>query len=647
MKLSEMGQSEKGSVPRAAEWLETDGLGGFASGTVGGIRTRRYHALLLTASTPPTGRFVLVNGLDAWLETPGGTYPLSSHLYPPDVVYPDGAKRIDDFTTDPWPRWTFLLDDGSRLEHDILVARGSPAVILGWRLPKKKADIRLHVRLFFSGRDYHELQRENPAFRFDADSSDGRVGWQPYDGVPGVAAFSNGVYEHRPEWYRDFLYEEERARGLDYLEDLATPGVFHFDLSSGEALLVLAVAGSEPPALGKGTLATAVKNIRAAERLRRGRFADGLERSADAYIVKRGEGSSVVAGYPWFTDWGRDTFIALRGLCLACGKLDLARTILLTWAGTVSEGMLPNRFPDHGHEAEYNAVDASLWFIIAVHDYFRSLEAHKKKATRKDQKLLWDAVDAILDGYTQGTRFGIHADSDGLLAAGQADVALTWMDAKVDGSVVAPRTGKPVEVQALWLNALWLRDRQEMYERGLESFRTRFWNEHGGFLYDVVDCQHQAGTVDTSFRPNQIFAVGGLPQVLLDKEQARKVVDMVEARLLTPLGLRSLAPGEGGYAPHYEGGARQRDHAYHQGTVWPWLTGPFVEAWLQVRGNTAKARKEARKRFLEPLLAHLGEAGLGHVSEIADAEPPHTPRGCPFMAWSLGELIRLNKVVLR
>jgi predicted glycogen debranching enzyme len=296
-------------------------------------------------------------------------------------------------------------------------------------------------------------------------------------------------------------------------------------------------------------------------------------------------------------------------------------------------------------------VDASLWYVIAAHEFLQAVKNGRRKLTAGDRRALAQAVEAILAGYARGTRFGIRAGEDGLLAAGMPGTQLTWMDAKVGDWVVSPRIGKAVEVQALWLNALWAGGQfsarwKEMLQRGLESFRARFWNAAGGFLYDVVDADHEPGKVDASFRPNQIFAVGGLPVPLLEGEQAFKVVSAVESRLWTPLGLRSLAPGEPGYAPRYEGGVRERDGAYHQGTVWPWLLGPFVEAWVRVRGGSEEAKREARRKFFEPLLRHLDEAGLGHVSEIADAEPPHTPRGCPFQAWSLAEMIRLDRVVL-
>ena len=639
-----------------AEWLQPDGLGGFASGTVDGIRTRRYHAVLLAARTPPTGRVVLVNGLEAWLETPNGRYALSSQRYAPDVVYPDGKGRIAGFAATPWPSWTFRLEHGVEVQQELVAARGTPLVALRWHLvreTKPAGPATLIVRPLLSGRDAHSTHRENPAFSFDAIVKGDRVSWQPYASLPRIVSRTNGRYAHDPVWYRDFLYEEEQARGLDYIEDLGSPGCLDWDLAAGEAVWIVGaeIDGIDPHAdLAARDAPTACAEMYAAERSRQASFATPLHRAADAYIVARGSGRTIVAGYPWFTDWGRDTFIALRGLCIAAGRPTVAKDILVAWAGQLSEGMLPNLFPEQGTAPEFNSVDASLWYVIAVGDLLTEASA---PVSVRDRRTLRDAVQAILDGYARGTRYGIRADDDGLLAAGEPGVQLTWMDAKVGDWVVTPRIGKPVEVQALWLNALAIgaalaKDAHwaKLYSRGAESFRDRFWHSAGGYLYDVIDVNHQPGAVDASFRPNQIFAVGGLPQALLDGLQARQVVDAVEARLWTPLGLRTLAPGEPGYSPTYEGDVRSRDAAYHQGTVWPWLLGSFADAWVRVRGSTATTRRDARVLFLEPLLRHLGEAGLGHVSEIADAEPPHTPRGCPFQAWSVGETLRLAEVVL-
>jgi predicted glycogen debranching enzyme len=633
------------------EWLEADGLGGFASGASTGIRTRRYHALLLIATTPPTGRVVLVNGFDAWVETANGTFSLSSQCYAPDVIGGDGAQRIEAFGWEPWPQWIFKLEDGTRIELEILAIKGEPTTCLSWKLLGPPKDVKLHVRPFLSGRDYHSLHKGNPGFRFDAEIRPDRVSWQPYRDVPGVTALTNARYAHDPHWYYNFLYEEERARGLDCEEDLAAPGVLSWNLAEGKAALVLTTNGHAAASLPANLKPVELLNkLCEAEHKRREKFSSRLDRAADAYIVQRGEGKTVIAGYPWFTDWGRDTLIALRGLCLATGRLDVARDILVAWSAAVSEGMLPNRFPDQGGQPEFNAVDASLWFVISVHEFLRAAQK-ERLALNGDRKKLLAAVEAILDGYSKGTRFGICLDTDGLLACGEAGVQLTWMDAKVGDWVVTPRIGKPVEVQALWLNALWIasqhNDRwKEPLQRGLDSFRARFWNAKRKMLYDVIDVNHQAGIVDTSFRPNQIFAVGGLPFRLVEDNRAFLIVEAVKDHLWTPLGLRSLAPGETGYASRYQGGVRERDGAYHQGTTWPWLLGAFVDAWVWIHKRTPAAIHEARREYLQPLLDHVEQAGLGHVSEIADAQSPHTPRGCPWQAWSVGEALWLDRVVL-
>jgi predicted glycogen debranching enzyme len=604
----------------AAEWLEADGRGGFASGTASGIRSRRYHALLLAASAPPAGRFVLVNGFDAWVETRAGRISISSQRYTPDVTAPDGSGRLEGFAPEPWPSWNYRLGDGLTLRQELFVPQGIPAVVMTWRAREG----RLVVQPFLSGRDYHSLHHYNPAFRFEPEKKDGRLTWQTYPGVPPIQVATNGRYEHFPTWFWNFQYDEERARGVDFVEDLPTPGTFTWDLSQGEAFLVFS---TEP-------LREEVGQLREAEARRRKAFASSLHRAADAYLVKSRRGRTIVAGYPWFTDWGRDTFVAMRGLCFSTGRFEEAREILLCWAATVTEGMLPNRFPDQGEAPECNSVDASLWYVLAVQEFLRL-----SPCSREERAALMRAVEAILEGYSKGTRFGIRADADGLIRAGEPGLQLTWMDAKVGDIVVTPRIGKPVEIQALWLKALsglgarW----SGPQAKGLEAFRSRFWNEASSGLYDVIDADHVSGRVDGSFRPNQIFAAE-----LLDPARARRMLDAVESRLVTPAGLRSLAPEEPGYRGRYEGGPAGRDGAYHQGTVWPWLMGAFVEAWIGVRGNSASARSEARDRFVKPLLAQTELLGLGHLFEIADGDAPHAPRGCPFQAWSVGELLRLD-----
>ena len=672
-----------------AEWLETDGLGGFASGTTGLIRTRRYHALLLAAADPPGRRFALVNGLEVLVATPAGMFPLSAHAYAagsaagspgdeshPPVVHPEGMRFVTRFDAEPWPTWRFLLPDGTEIEHSIAAVHGRPIVTIAWRLLAPRPRVSLMVRPLLSGRDLHALHRENPVFRFDEERPGQAVVWRPYAGVPAIGAFANGEYTREPLWYRNFLYEEDRARGLDHIEDLASPGRFLFALSRQPATLILSAdtpgdAGDrETPTLAAAGPLAALRGLRARERRRRARFPTRLHRSADAYVVRRGGGRSVIAGYPWFSDWGRDTCIALRGLCLATGRLDDARAILLLWAGFLRDGLLPNRFPETPEERgvpaavpEHGSVDAPLWFIVAAHDWLEAMRAARRRAGRADEAALWRATDAILEAYLGGTHHGIRAAADGLLAAGAPGLALTWMDARVAGRGVTPRIGKPVEIQALWINVLRIAAARlgaarpegdaaglPRYETTLaragESFARRFWHETGGFLRDVVDVDHEAGRDDTTFRANQILAIGGLPFPVIEGARARAVVDAVERRLLTPIGLRTLDPADPAYRPRYEGGPEERDRTYHQGTVWPWLLGPFVEAWVRVRGDGIDIRREARRRFLEPLAHHLETGGLEHLPEIADGQAPHTPRGCPFQAWSVGEALRLSNLVL-
>ena len=645
----------------SAEWLEADGLGGFAFGRVDGIRTRRYHATLAIATTPPTGRIVLVNGLDAWIETADGLFALSSQRYAPDVTSPDGATRLVAFTRDPWPTWTYSLPDGRRVIQELVAVRGAPVVALSWRLSRPET-ARLVVRPFLSGRDVHAAHHENDAFRFDARVAGRSVTWQPYGDLPPIIALANGDYFAEPTWYRQFLYDEERARGLDFLEDLAAPGTFSFSLSD-RAILVFGAASGAGSGVAVPLLNTSPdrcwSSIESAERRRRAEFPTSLHRAANDYVVARGAGKTIIAGYPWFSDWGRDTFIAVRGLCLSGGESDRAgladaREILLEWAAHVSDGMVPNYFPEGGKVAEYNSVDASLWYVIAVCEFLRNMarSGRDQSLPSADRGALHAAVDAIVTGYARGTRFDIRADGTGLLSAGEPGVQLTWMDAKVGDRVVTPRIGKPVEVQALWINALRIAGRRSarwaaLASHAQASFLERFWNDERGFLFDVVDVDHRHGRNDSRLRPNQVFAVGGLPFPVLEGDPARRVVDVVERQLWTPAGLRSLGPAEPGYVGRYHGDIRRRDEAYHQGTVWPWLAGPFIEAWLRVNGETPANRRAARARFLTPLLQHFEQTAPGHVGEIADGDAPHLPRGCPFQAWSVGEALRLVQHVLR
>ncbi|HEY6195973.1 MAG TPA: amylo-alpha-1,6-glucosidase, partial [Candidatus Eisenbacteria bacterium] len=525
------------AYPRTAEWLEADGLGGFASGTVEDLRTRRYHALLLHAATPPADRHVLVNGIEAWLERGEARTALSSQRYAGGVVVGGAASAIESFECEPWPRWTLALPGDVRVTHERFARHELPLVVLRWNVRGAPAGTRLAVRPLLSGRDPHALHHGNDAFRFDAERLGRAVGWRPYASVPGVLASADGDYEHAPDWYWRFSYTAEEARGLDSEEDLASPGIFRWDLARSQAVLLL---GADVPGVRALFVEKSARELAqrytAAERRRRATFASPLHRAADTYVVTRGKGRTIIAGYPWFGDWGRDTFIALRGLCLATGRLDAARDILLAWSAAVSEGMLPNRFPDPGTTPEYNSVDASLWFVVVAGEWLDDMAAAGRKVAARDAAVLRAAIEAILDGYARGTRYGIRGASDGLLAAGEPGVQLTWMDAKVGDRVVTPRIGKPVEVQALWVNALdvgarFARRFAERRDSARVAFVARFWNESRGCLYDVVDVDHVAGAADPALRPNQLFALGGLPLALVEGPRARRALAVVAREL--------------------------------------------------------------------------------------------------------------------
>ena len=634
------------------EWLETDGHGAFSSGTSSGVRSRRYHNLLMVAKNPPAERIILVNGMDVWVETPHGTFPISTQRYLDNVVWPEGYLRQTDFNDSIWPTWVFDLGESIEIKQELFVPNGLQGVAIRWQVDGPTAGMKLHVKPLISGRDYHSLQRENPDMNLATENQHGDLRWQTYDHSVDVFAETNGTFDAEPEWFRSFYYEVEDQRGLDSIEDLGCPGEIHFDLEKEPEAIMLLGAGCRVSSQfeSSGMAAKQVfKAIHDSEHKRRSQISR-LDRSAEQYIVEREGGKTIIAGYPWFTDWGRDTFIAIRGLCFARGDIDAARDILVAWADTVSQGMIPNRFPDHGEEPEFNSVDASLWYIVAIHEYWQLLEQTGAKQNADERTKLQSAIEAILKGYSNGTRHRIGKDEDGLIAAGENGVQLTWMDAKVGDWVVTPRIGKPVEIQCLWINALWVATKfsdswQPVLQQAKKSFQEKFWNEEAQCLFDVIDNNHESGQTDAAIRPNQILAVGGLPYGIIEGDRAKSIVGIVEDQLLTPLGLRSLSPRDEGYKPIYSGGVLDRDGAYHQGTVWAWMLGPLVEAWLAINGINKETTAEAKRRFLDPMEAHLDTAGLGHISEIADATEPFQPRGCPFQAWSLSEFIRVSKLV--
>lgn len=624
------------------EWLETNGIGGFASSTVWGMNTRRYHGLLVAATRPPVGRMVLVSKLEETAIVAGKHFDLSTNRYP-GVLHPQGFDYLVNFRLDPFPVFRYEVD-GIEIEKTVFMVHGENTTAVQYKLLGDRA-CSLEIRPLVAFRDYHTLTRQNEALQNRFSDEGNYLTFQPYDGVPTVFfAHENGRFEKTGYWYRNFEYDREQERGLDFTEDLFNPFLIRLELTPGATnSIVLSTSRQEA---SNANLMLAAELRRRGQTLARTVFAPRLARmlatAADHYIVNRGQGKSILAGYHWFSDWGRDTMIALPGITLVTGRHETARAILGEFARHVSRGMLPNRFPDAGEQPEYNTVDAALWFFEAARAYLE-YTGDEEFVLRE----LYPSLKEIIDSYLAGTRYGIHVDTDGLVHAGQPGTQLTWMDAKVGDFVVTPRRGKPVEIQALWYNALCIQedlarragDRTEAFVRGLseyahQRFNQLFWNSELQCLYDVVNGEAR----DSSIRPNQIFAVS-LRHPLVDHERGSKILAVVEKHLLTPLGLRSLAPSDPNYQPFYQGGVMSRDSAYHQGTVWPWLMGAFVTAYLKTHRHSSEAIENVR-RWLRPFEEHLETAGLGHISEVADGNYPNKPGGCIAQAWSVGELLR-------
>ena len=631
------------------EWLETNGLGGFASSTIIGLNTRRYHGLLVAATKPPVGRLVLLSKLEETLFIDGQAFELSANRYP-GVVHPQGFRYLKEFRLDPFPVFTYEVE-GIEIEKTAFMVYGENSTVVEYELKKNNhlesaKDLALEIRTLVAFRDYHSTTHGNRAISSEVEDKPGLATVTPYQGLPSLHLAHNAVELRRTgDWYRNFEYDAERERGLDFSEDLFNPFILRFDLGLRPQASVIASTEKRDvaniPEYRQAAI-TRYRNALASSPIEDD-FVQTLAAAADQYIVSRGDQKTVIAGYHWFSDWGRDTMIALPGLTLPTGKYDVARSILRTFARHVNQGMLPNRFPDAGETPEYNTVDATLWFFEAARAFLEY--TGDAEFVRVE---LYSVFADIINWHVRGTRYGIKVDASGLLASGEPGVQLTWMDAKVGDWVVTPRRGKPVEIQALWYNALcimenlarrFLDDAEQKRCRGMaalasESFNRLFWNEKDACLYDVVN----GDSPDPAVRPNQIFAVS-LTHSMVPLERAKSVVARVQEHLLTPYGLRSLAPSDPQYRGRYTGGPAERDSAYHQGTVWPWLMGPFISAYVKVNGGSSAARSQAAE-WLKPLQDHLSDGGLGHISEIFDGDPPHRPCGCIAQAWSVAEVLR-------
>lgn len=626
------------------EWLETNGLGGWASSTIIGAHTRRYHGLLVAAHRPPVGRALLLSKLDETIEFEKERIELGTNLFP-GATHPEGYRYLQSFSKNLFP--VFIYETaGARLQKTIAAVNGENTTLILYEVLEAPAAFTLKLQPFIAGRDYHSLMHANEAINRAVKFESGILASPSGDNLPALYLFvPDSTFTANPQWHYNFEYPVEKYRGQDFREDLFTPGTIMCRLKVGDKLGV--IASTKAPD-GRDAF-----DLFEAEKSRRKRlianlkvtdeFTETLALAADQFIVKRGEDlKTIIAGYHWFTDWGRDTMIALPGLTLATGRFSDAKKIIRAFAQSASKGMLPNRFPDADEAPEYNTVDATLWFFIAIYKYLRYTDDK-----RFVQDELMPVLKDIIDWHERGTRYNIHVDEDGLLAAGQAGVQLTWMDAKVGDWVVTPRIGKAVEINALWVNALaiyaWLSkifgqiDQAKRFARKSAQLKNRFlevfWFEKGGYLYDYVD----GDITDASIRPNQIIALS-LPYPLLEEEKAKRVLQIIMDTLYTPFGLRSLAPEDSNYRPVYGGNVLQRDSAYHQGTTWSWLLGPFLTALVRVNGSDGKS--EARK-LIEELKPHFKDAGVGSISEIFDAEAPHAARGCIAQAWSVAEVLRV------
>ena len=675
----ELGRAEIDRFETAAEreWLVTNGLGGFAAGTVSGACTRRYHGLLVAALKPPVERTVLVAKVETSAHYDGRDYALTSNEYLDGTIDPRGFEQVERFRLEgTLPVWEFVLGDAV-LEQRVSMIHGENTTVLTYTLARASSPLRLTLRPLCTYRDYHS-HTHGQGWTLGTASIDGGCEIEAFVGARRYRVIADkGTFSPAPAWHWNFRHRAEAARGLDDREDLFAPGAFTIEVTPGETVTLWLTTERQPQAMGALLLTgerRREERLLAAAEIGGPDWVKQLALAADQFIVKRAapgdsgvgaersspsasdasvratdpkSGQTVIAGYPWFSDWGRDTMIALPGLTLATGRHDVAASVLRTFGKFVSEGMLPNRFPDAGETPEYNTVDATLWYFNAVDQYL---------AYSGDRQLVAELYPVLLDiveWHLKGTRFRIRVDSDGLLYAGEPGVQLTWMDAKVGDWVVTPRIGKPVEINALWYRALvvmqsfaaLLADRTaerrfaSLASSVLRSFRRRYWSERRGYLADVVDGPDgepdaHGGRADYALRPNQIFAVS-IDADLLERDQARAVVDICARRLWTPLGLRSLAAGTPGYVGHYAGGPLERDGAYHQGTVWSWLLGPFAIAHYNVYGDAKAARA-----WLAGMEGHLRQACIGTVGEIFDGDAPHRPEGCFAQAWSVAEVLR-------
>ncbi|MCK9196804.1 MAG: amylo-alpha-1,6-glucosidase [Syntrophales bacterium] len=679
---------EESNLPLALqrEWLDVNGRGGYASSTLLNCHTRKYHGLLVARLATPPGRYVLLSKFEDIFSCGARQYPLTCHQYPHNF-FPEDYRFLKTFQQDVYPEFIYE-GDGIRIRKSLMMAAEEDCLLVRYDLDDCPARGVLRLRPFLAFRDHHRLTRENPFLRAKITTVKNGFSIRPYAGMPPLVIQTNikPDWQEQPFWYHAFEYAEEAVRGYEHHEDLYSPGILEITLRRGKTVIVSVSLAPFYGRLSKkwddeerrrrklvqqdgvtaGTLGMAVPELPAQDHHGEGAAISGGEgvattispdegedqrllrlllRAGRQFIVRNPEDRpAIIAGYPWFGEWGRDTLISLPGLTFCCGRIREGTDILTHLAKFERQGLLPNVFSEEDKIHAYNTVDAPLWYFWAVQQLLK-YTGNNEAVLEKD---IWPTLKNILRQFLHGTTFNIYMDDNGLLHAGAEGRALTWMDACIDNRPVTPRCGYPVEINALWYNAVCFAAElaarfgdQEFYFQELipsirQSFQKTFWIEEGAYLGDV----YHDGQLDRSIRPNQIFAVS-LPHSPLETDQARQVVEKVRNELLTPVGLRTLSPRDYQYRGRYEGSSTARDEAYHQGTVWPWLLGHYGEACLKVTADREETNGTLRLYLRTFLRRHFLVAGIGCVSEIFDGDPPHRPTGCISQAWSVAELIRL------
>lgn len=629
------------------EWLVTNGIGGYASSTIPCINTRRYHGLLIASQNPPTERIVMVSRLEETIVIDEREYPLSTAIYKNKIDKPTGYTHLECFERNPLPVWYYQIRDVLVIKS-LSMVYGQNTTIVTYKVLANSNNISLKIKPHYLFRDFHGNQYENPGIKDCIKLEDRQFILTPFANAPKLyTRWDRGSFKEKLEWHKDIFLKKEDERGLPSIEDDFSYGTLEIENFSGS----LSIAFSDSPISYFNPI-----DLRKREEQRLEAISNSIESNdkvlkdlllaADQFIVGRKSTGSktILAGYPWFSDWGRDSLISLPGLTLVTGRFEDAKSILKTFASSVKYGLVPNCFADFGNEASYNSVDASLWFFIAIYKFLEYTQDYKFVKNE-----LFTAMTNVIESFIDGTVYDIKMDStDGLISAGNQDIQLTWMDVKVDGQTITPRNGKAVEINALWYNALMIYSLLEekfnkkstevkvLAERVKNSFRKTFWNESDKYLYDYMQ---DDGTPNLDFRPNQIFAIY-LPFALLEPNEEKAITDKIFAKLYTSYGLRSLAPDDKKYEPFYNGDRIQRDKQYHQGTVWGFLIGPFISSYLKVNNHSVEAQLRA-SLMLEPFIQHINsQECIGSISEIFDGNMPHKPAGCFAQAWSVAEVLR-------